>query len=114
MTPQPKTKTIDDDAIRAEFETFSKPIGKGKILTHAEILNAILGNIEKIIDFHAVAGLEPGDALPQKHLIVICVNELLRQAKENNLDLTRKDDFIFAYNGASWNEFSRETVKHFL
>ncbi len=116
MTPQPKTKTIDADAIRAEFETLSKPSGKAKVSTQqrAEILNAILITLEKIDDFYALAGLEKGDQLPQKHLIVICVNELLRQVKENNLDLARKDDFIFAYNGASWKEFSRETMKHFL
>ncbi len=118
MTFQPATVKIDADAfadaVQAEAENLFNPSEKAKVLTHAEILNAILATIDKIEDFHAVAGLEPGDSLPQKYLIVICVNELLRQVKEHNLDLARKDDFIFAFNGACWKEFSRETMKHFL
>ncbi len=113
MTVQPATAKIDADAFQAEAANFFKATGKTKVLTHAEILSAILGTLDKI-DFHVHAGLEKGDPLPQKHLIVICVNELLRQVKEQNLDLARKDDFIFAFNGACWKEFSRETIKYFL
>jgi putative DNA primase/helicase len=113
MTSQPKTKTIDVDAIRADFETLSKPNGKVKVLAHSEILSAILETLDEI-DFHAVAGLEPGDTLPQKHLLVMCVNELLYKVKEQNFDLARKDDFIFAFNGAFWKQLDRETIKDFL
>ena len=113
MTSQPTTKKIDADAIRAEFETFSKPSGKDGILAHSEILSAILNTLDEI-DFHAIAGLEPGDTLPQKHLLVLCVNELLCKVKEQSLDLARKDDFIFAFNGAFWKELNRETIKNFL
>jgi putative DNA primase/helicase len=107
------TKTIDVEAIRAEFETFSKSAGKHKVLAHSEILTAILETLDEI-DFHAVAGLEPGDILPQKHLLVMCINELLSKVKEQNLNLSRKDDFIFAFNGAYWKELDRETTKNFL
>ena len=113
MTLQPATRKIDANAIQAEFETFSKPNGKVKVLAHSEILTAILETLEEI-DFHAVAGLEPGDVLPQKHLLVMCVNELLCKVKEQNFDLARKDDFIFAFNGAFWKELDRETIKDFL
>ncbi len=74
MTPQPQTRTIDDDAIRTEADNLFKPTGKAKVLTHSEILSAILETLDKIDDFHAIAGLKSGDALPQKHLVVICVN----------------------------------------
>jgi putative DNA primase/helicase len=113
MTSQPKTKIIDADAIRAEFETISKPNAKVEVLAHSEILTAILETLDEI-DFHAVAGLEPGDTLPQKHLLVMCINELLDRVKEQNFDLARKDDFIFAFNGAFWKELDRETIKDFL
>jgi putative DNA primase/helicase len=113
MTFQTQTVKIDDAAIRAEFETFSKPNGKAKVLAHSEILKAILETLDEI-DFHAVAGLEPGDTLPQKHLLVMCVNELLYKVKEQNFDLARKDDFIFAFNGAFWKQLDRETIKDFL
>ena len=38
MTLQPTTVKIDADAIRAEFETFSKSNGKVKVFAHSEIL----------------------------------------------------------------------------
>ncbi len=112
-SPTPATLKIDAEAIRAEFETFSKPNGKVKVLAHSEILDAILETLDAV-DFHAVAGLEPGDILPQKHLLVLCVNELLSKVKDQNLDLSRKDDFIFAFNGAFWKQLDRETIKNFL
>jgi putative DNA primase/helicase len=104
---------IDVDAIRAEFETFSKPNGNVKVLAHSEILNAILETLDAI-DFRAAANLTAEEKLPQKHLLVLCVNELLSKVKEQNLDLARKDDFIFAFNGAFWKELNRETIKNFL
>ena len=113
MTLQPATIKIDADSIRAEAETLSKTNGKVKVLAHSEILTAILDTLEEI-DFKAVAGLDDEEKLPQKHLLVLCVNELLYKVKEQNLDLARKDDFIFAFNGAYWKELNRETIKNFL
>jgi putative DNA primase/helicase len=109
----PAAVKIDDAAIRAEADNFFKPTGKVKVLAHSEILSAILETLDAI-DFHAVAGLKPGDILPQKHLLVLCVNELLKKVKEQNLDLARQADFIFAFNGAHWKELDRETIKNFL
>ncbi|HLM59877.1 MAG TPA: phage/plasmid primase, P4 family [Pyrinomonadaceae bacterium] len=113
MTFQPATQKINAASIRAEFEDFSKPRGKVKVLAHSEILAAILDTLEQI-DFKAAAGLDDEEKLPQKHLLVLCVNELLSKVKEQNLDLARKDDFIFAFNGAYWKELNRETIKNFL
>jgi putative DNA primase/helicase len=113
MSFQPTTVVIDAEAFQAEFESFSKQNGKARVLTHVEVLQEILDALDKI-DFHAVAGLEPGDNLPQKYVIVICIKELLSKVKEQKLDLARKDDFIFAFNGACWKEFSRDQIKNFL
>jgi putative DNA primase/helicase len=113
MTFQPTINKIDVDAIRVEAEALTKPGGKVKVLAHSEILTAILETLEEI-DFKAAAGLDDEEKLPQKHLLVLCVNELLAKVKEQNLDLARKDDFIFAFNGAYWKELNRETIKNFL
>lgn len=113
MTLQPATIKIDADAVKAEAESFFKQNGKVKVLAHSEILTAILDTLEEI-DFKAVAGLDDEEKLPQKHLLVLCVNELLSKVKEQNLDLARKDDFIFAFNGAYWKELNREIIKNFL
>lgn len=109
MTFQTATGTIDADTIRAEFETFSKPTDKVKVLAHSEILDAILETLEPI-EFKTADKLD----VPQKHLLVMCVNELLSKVKEQNFDLARKDDFIFAFNGAFWKELDREIIKNFL
>jgi putative DNA primase/helicase len=111
-TLEPQIGKIDADAIRAEFETFSEPI-KTKVLAHEEILKAILETIEPI-NFRTIAGLDDGEHLPQKHLLVMCIDELLSKVKEQNFGLARKDDSIFAYNGAFWKELDRETIKDFL
>jgi putative DNA primase/helicase len=113
MTPKPEIGKINVDTIRNEFETFSKPNDEVKVLAHSEILTAILDTINPI-DFKAKAELEPEDGLPQKHLLVLCVNELLSKVKEQDLDLARKNDYIFAFNGAFWNQFDCETIKNFL
>lgn len=108
-----------DATVRNEAETFFSGNSNPKILAHSEILDAILDALEPV-DFWAVAGLrkpdkdQKGDAIPQKHLLVMCVNELLAKVKEQNFDLARKDDFIFAFNGAFWKELDREVLKNFL
>ena len=103
-----------DTSVRAEAETFFSSNGKPKVLAHSEILAAILDALEPV-DFWAVAGLEKGkDTIPQKHLLVMCVNELLAKVKEQHFDLARKNDFIFAFNGAFWKELDREVIKDFL
>jgi putative DNA primase/helicase len=100
------------DPIHAEFEARSQP-AEIKVLAHDEILNAILETIEPI-DFRAIAGLDDGEKLLQKHILVMCVDELLARVKEQKLGLARKDDFIFAFNGAFWKELDRERIKDFL
>lgn len=84
-----------------------------QLLSHDEILQQILAALEPV-DFRAKAALADADKLPQKHLLVLCIDELLAKVKEKNFDLARKNDFIFAYNGAFWKELDRERLKDFL
>jgi putative DNA primase/helicase len=113
MIPQSMTGKINVDSIRAEPENLFKPNEAERVLAHSEILTAILDTLDAI-NFKEKADLEAEEKLPQKHLLVLCVNELLSKVKEQNLNLARKDDFIFAFNGAYWKELNRETVKNFL
>jgi putative DNA primase/helicase len=109
MTTQRATAKIDADAIRAEFENSTKP----RVLSHAEILQEILDALDEV-DFKGLAGLKKEDVLPQKHYVVLCVDELLKKVKEQTFDFARKDDFIFAFNGAYWVQYSRDQIKNFL
>ncbi len=109
MTFQPTTNKIDADSIRAEFETFSKINQKAKVLAHSEILSAILDALEPI-EFKTA---DKSD-VPQKHLLVMCINELLSKVKKQHFDLARKNHSIFAFNGAYWKELPEEVIKDFL
>jgi putative DNA primase/helicase len=101
--------TISAAAIAEEQDKFFTPT----VLAHSQILKAILETLDRV-DFKQKAELEAEEKLPQKHLLVLCVKELLSKVKEQNLDLARKDDFIFAFNGAYWKELDREVIKNFL
>ena len=107
---KPQQSIIDDD-IRAEADSFFSSNGK---IEHAEVLREILDVITPV-DFRARADLtDPKQNLPQKHQLVICIDELLAVVKANNFDLARKNDFIFVFNGEFWKELNRETLKDFL
>lgn len=106
--------TVSASEIKAEAgKLLNNSNGKPKVLAHSDILHAILYALEPI-SFQKTAGLAGTDQPPQKHLLVMCINELLAKVKEQNFDLARKDDFIFAFNGAYWKELDRETIKNFL
>jgi putative DNA primase/helicase len=102
---------IDVDAIESDQESFSKPANT-TVLAHNEILKAILETIEPI-DFREIAG-SGSDYPPQKHQLVICINVLLSKVEEQNFGLARKDNFIFAFNGAYWKELSEDVIRDFL
>jgi putative DNA primase/helicase len=114
---KPERHRIIDKSIAqlvvAEAESIFNQNGKAEILNHSEILGRILETIEPV-DFRAAAKLADAEKLSQKHLLVMCVNELLSKVKAQNFDLARKNDFIFAFNGAYWKEIERELIKDFL
>lgn len=105
--------SINTVTIREEAESLLNRSRADNVLPHSEILHTITNALEPM-DFKAAALIAPEDNLPQKHLLVLCVDELLRRVREEDLDLARKDDFIFAFNGAYWKELSRNTLEHFL
>jgi putative DNA primase/helicase len=113
-----QTISINLTDIKTEADRFlngngSKKTGNGSHVEHKDVLREILDAL-KPVDFRALADVEDGEKLAQKHLVVLCISELLKIVKQQNFDLARKHDFIFAYNGAFWRELDRESIKHFL
>lgn len=104
---------IDVSAIVAEAVKLINPPKRTGKVEHGKVLEEVLDSLE-VIDFRARAALADNEKLPQKHLLVLCVDELLRKVKERNFDLTRKNDFIFAFNGEYWKELDPGDIKNFL
>lgn len=101
------------ELVVAEAESFFNGNGKPAILNHSEILERILQKIEPV-DFYASAKLNKTEKLSQKHLLVMCANELLSMVKSERFDLAIKHNSVFAFNGAYWKLLGEKTVKHFL
>jgi putative DNA primase/helicase len=98
----------------AEIQAEAARLAAGRVpVAHTDVLSEILEALQSV-DFRVLADLEDGEKLPQKHQIVLCVSQLLNTVREQDFDLARKHDFIFAYNGAFWREIDRDTLKTFL
>lgn len=108
-----KIESIETARAREKYLLESKADPLLSILDHSDILAAILDSLEPV-DFAEKADLKAGEQLPQKHLLVLCIEELLEKAKEQRFNLARKNDFIFAFNGAFWKVLDKETIKDFL
>lgn len=105
------TQSVGVDEFHAEFQQFfSPPPAKTE---HSKVLDEILDSLVAV-DFRERAELGPNENLPQKHLVVMIIDELLAKILEKGFGLTRKNDFIFLFNGEYWKELDREVIKDFL
>lgn len=52
--------------------------------------------------------------LTKNHYLILCVEQLLKIAKENNWGLCKKHGFIYLYNGSYWTEIEKERFEFFL
>ncbi len=52
--------------------------------------------------------------LNKNHYLVLCIEQLLKIAIENDWGLCKKDGIIYLYNGSYWNEISKEGFQYFL
>ena len=115
------TETLAEKGIKGiSIDKASKYVaekGAGKItasgIDHGQVLKAILNGLKKC-NFTKLAGLAEDETLKQKHLLVLCVEQLLNAVKTQKFALARKNDFIFVYNGQYWREIDRDTLKDFL
>ena len=108
---------IDFNSIRADAEKFITGANPANAkIKHQDVLREILdlfGEMENL-NFRALADLDEGEKLTQKHCRVICVSELLKIVREKHLGLARKHDFIHAYNGEFWSEINKDALENFL
>lgn len=104
---------INAAEIQAEADTILTHDHHGQNLTHAEVLDVILDNLEPI-DFRAEAELDEGDRLSQRVLDVLIVRRVLQVARSLDCGLCKNGDFIFTYNGEYWKVVEEDTLKSFL
>lgn len=52
--------------------------------------------------------------LTKNHYLILCVEQLLQIAKENNWGLCKKHGYIYLYNGEFWTEIDKERFQFFL
>jgi putative DNA primase/helicase len=52
--------------------------------------------------------------LTKNHFLILCIEQLLKIAKQNNWGLCKKNGFIYLYNGSYWNEINKESFQSFL
>lgn len=91
-----------------------EPNRKSKnVSSHSKIFQQILDALEPV-NFRVKAGLSANKRLSQKHLLVICIDELLEAVKAQNFHLARRNDFIFCFNGAFWKEINKDQMEDFL
>jgi putative DNA primase/helicase len=82
-------------------------------VSHDGVLKDILANLEPV-DFHAEAGLPPGNSVPQKHYCVITVQKVREVANALNCGLCKREAFTYQYNGQHWRQIEKDELGHFL
>ncbi|HLX52690.1 MAG TPA: hypothetical protein VKR58_02055, partial [Aquella sp.] len=82
-------------------EDVNKTINTFLPVPHRLLLDELIKQIKEI-DFRAKAGLEEGEKLQRKHLIVITIDAIVEVAKVNGWRLCRNDGQTYIYNGAYW------------
>lgn len=78
-----------------------------------DVLEELFTSISKV-NFEAVAGLSDGQALKQKHYLIITISELLKLAEKQNLGLTSYNGSLYVYNCTYWQSIEEPAFKQFL
>jgi len=102
---------INIDDFLQEAEMLSK---SNEPIRHSEILALLTGKITRV-NFRAAANLsDPDEKLKKNHLLIICIENILKKANENRLGICKSNDFIYLYNGAYWKKLDIEKMQTFL
>ena len=81
---------------------------------HKQILAQLLDMV-KPVSFRELAELEnEDDKLQKKHFLILAVEQVLELADKNQWGLCKRDDFIYLYNGAYWQQLAPEELQTFL
>ncbi|WP_428235761.1 DNA primase family protein [Gracilimonas sp.] len=78
---------------------------------HKRVLDKLLEEIEEI-DFQSEAKTDK--KLQKKHYVVITVEKILELAKDHNWGLSKRNGFIYLYNGAFWSPVEDDDLQIFL
>ncbi|MGF7219046.1 putative DNA primase/helicase [Spirosoma lacussanchae] len=85
---------------------------KGEI-SHDEVLNSLLAQIE-LVDFRALAGLEPEEKVKRPHYLILAVEQVLEIASRNRWQLANRDGFFYIFNGRCWRPVDAAELRTFL
>jgi len=108
LSPNFNFDSIKRDAEKNIAQGINEPID------HDDILAKLLEQIEPV-NFRELAELkDEKDSLRQDHYYVICIEQILIKAKQNNWGLCRNHAFIYIYNGAYWKQLEKNILQKFL
>ncbi len=100
----------------AFFDDAKKHLEAFQPISHSEILPRLLEQIQPV-DFLSKAQIHQASEntenvkIPEKHKIVIIVNEVLEIAQRNAWGLCRNLSFIYVYNGAFWSQLNEDELE---
>ncbi|MGS0747307.1 DNA primase family protein [Halpernia sp. GG3] len=93
----------ESETVKKQFEILDKKLNSGAELTEIEEKNYnILA--KKILKYK----------LSKNHYLILCVEQLIKIAKNNNWGLCKKNGYIYVYNGCYWWEIDKECFQSFL
>lgn len=84
-----------------------------KVKTTRDVLACLLDEMQPI-NFSEYLETDEGDKTPQKHYIVVIIDEILRIAERNAWDLCYKNGYLYAYNGEYWQAADKDEFRTFL
>ena len=77
------------------------------------VLKEILAEV-KPVNFYEIAAVEQGKSLSKKHYLVICIDEILRIAKEKELPLCINCGIVYCFNGSYWKQVTMTELQIWL
>lgn len=83
------------------------PFEADKVL--AEIINQL-----SPVNFRKLAGLKKRETVLLKHILVCCIREILKKAKQNGLGLAKISGQYCVYTGTHWRPVDENVLKAFL
>ena len=95
---------------KKKHERGSNQIKPGSV---RETLLKLLRTIKKV-DFRKKAGLETHEELSLKHYLVITIEELMKEARENRWGLSINQEKLYVYNSTHWQIVEKSDLKFFL
>lgn len=91
-------------------------IGSGKALPPFEADKVLAEIIKQLspVNFRKLAGLKKRETVLLKHILVCCIREILKKAKQNGLGLAKISGQYCVYTGTHWRPVDENILKAFL